>query len=1477
MTSKNLSNRDHLSPSAIAQFYKLQQCPMYLYHRYVNEDFAGISDISLSPLLAATGEKFEESQVKKLLESDVYSIGQTNSSLSFNETWSGDTKTDLARIRGLVDEIKTGELERPIVLYQPPVEGTIGAWPVHGDADIVIITSDASRPGKVVEVRVIEVKSSSSVKTHHQIQAAIYSLLFESLLDNAQAEVTASVVSQDPEYTDLGSIVTRTSGIDLRRLSTFDLSTRQNDVQLLFEENGTLDDILLEGEEMRTEGTPPQYRIDARCDGCSKQTKCLAHSVTNKRLSLLGLTEGVQQSLQDLGVSNLHEFATLYDWPTDSNERTPTSYIDPSPTDPALVNEILRETEISNLTDLTQIAHRFLREIDPTYADEWSNKAEDGPWGDYLIGSGRNLPDDDPHPAFELDYPRRSLVRVYPYVQHDTVRNRVVMLAAKVTSTRYEQENEDDIFVVAKPKCLPNTDVKDKDEEERRLIDQFFERLSEAIDRVRPSLSGEGYSDEDGFLHFYPYGESQRGALIEAVKRHPDSDAAQALRTLFGYREDIDQEVVSVLRNEFRERHAFRYPGLGVVQTAAQFYGADLELDWEAPRDSDKTPLKETFAADLFEISVPYEEIYDRIQLSFDKGLQIADDHMQASYPVVSRHRDDVPLEYIYAAEEFDLLRPELANDDATRQRIIRYRRHLDEDSPRITLDDIEDAVHAICNAYEHIERCIRHKDATISKAALNLSDLRQNSLGVSELQSTCLEYQNLEFGAKRRELEAQYRTPLRERVASGKALPIEVITPPVESDKEDEERTWVEGSVLRSLGNGSPDGVRPNAQLHLESGNYVVLTQLTEGPDGGLTEDIGDPHQIQHQVLGKLTQVNSNTGNIRVSLNWQRNQSRQKFKPNHVGWTSNPDDPYSRRFIEEGMSFVLDPAVDGFVAHRAYQSLQHADKNDVHNRLINLYEDGIPDALQTDTPLFDPDALDRFIETFDNVMPESTNYHQRTFISRANHTVGALQGPPGTGKTRYSSAPALLARAYSVAPHTFSAIASAHSNTAVDEIAEAVGEAQKALKEAGVEMEIKLIRVRSGMPTGELPSNIAEYNYYDDRKELNSILQNHLLEDASEGPIIVFTTPVTLRNLIHGASSIVADDANSAEDLMREGQARLFDFALVDEASMMDLPLLFLIGSFLGKDKQLLLIGDHRQMQPIQKHDWENEDRQTIEENTPFVSALDFIRFLRGDEDSTFERLDRESPTWQNNQSVLPMDRLRKTYRLPPAMAEFETDLFYHLDDIKLESSGASKTMPDVRNNTLPEWLNAALDPQPRVTLLLHNDNIFTKENALEIHLAQQLLSRLPVVPDNPNGDEVTGGIVVPFRLMRRKLRQQFDLTVDTVERFQGGERDIMVLSMTASNQGYVNQISEFLLDANRFNVGASRMRQKLYIFASKSLFRAINSDPQKYEQQKAWKHLYQSLVAGKAPREATTIGPADVDALNHEVNVQVYTGYHD
>jgi DNA replication ATP-dependent helicase Dna2 len=66
----------------------------------------------------------------------------------------------------------------------------------------------------------------------------------------------------------------------------------------------------------------------------------------------------------------------------------------------------------------------------------------------------------------------------------------------------------------------------------------------------------------------------------------------------------------------------------------------------------------------------------------------------------------------------------------------------------------------------------------------------------------------------------------------------------------------------------------------------------------------------------------------------------------------------------------------------------------------------------------------------------------------------------------------------------------------------------------------------------------------------------------------------------------------------------------------------------------------------------------------------------------------------------------------------------------------------------------------------------------------------------------------------------------VDTVERFQGQQRDVITASFALGDPDAIQDEDEFLLSLNRFNVMASRARAKLIVFVSQEVLDHLSSD---------------------------------------------------
>ncbi|MDO9535582.1 MAG: AAA domain-containing protein [Bacillota bacterium] len=88
-----------------------------------------------------------------------------------------------------------------------------------------------------------------------------------------------------------------------------------------------------------------------------------------------------------------------------------------------------------------------------------------------------------------------------------------------------------------------------------------------------------------------------------------------------------------------------------------------------------------------------------------------------------------------------------------------------------------------------------------------------------------------------------------------------------------------------------------------------------------------------------------------------------------------------------------------------------------------------------------------------------------------------------------------------------------------------------------------------------------------------------------------------------------------------------------------------------------------------------------------------------------------------------------------------------------------------------------------------------------------------LPGLNGDHNKDSI--GIISPYRMQTDKLKESIgtqDFEVDTVHKYQGRERDVIILTTV------VNEINEFVNNPNLLNVAVSRAVDKLIVVVSDS-----------------------------------------------------------
>jgi len=230
----------------------------------------------------------------------------------------------------------------------------------------------------------------------------------------------------------------------------------------------------------------------------------------------------------------------------------------------------------------------------------------------------------------------------------------------------------------------------------------------------------------------------------------------------------------------------------------------------------------------------------------------------------------------------------------------------------------------------------------------------------------------------------------------------------------------------------------------------------------------------------------------------------------------------------------------------------------------------------------------------------------------------------------------------------------------------------------------------------------------------------------------------------------------------------RAFEMTVVDEAGQLTEPLT--LGLTL-RSRRFVLIGDDRQLPPV-------------------VRTRELAH-------SMFERLKREAERSGNDADLTLLDT---QYRMHPQIMAVSNKLFY---DGRLRA-GVS------HEDRLPP------DGEP-VLMVPVNVPSADRVNMAEVEAVDQLVRRY----QSEHGVPASAiGVVSPFRaqvVQLRKRLQDTGVTVDTIERFQGGERDIMILSLVRSRGG------TFVFDDRRFNVAITRARRTLVFVAHPELF--VNS----------------------------------------------------
>ncbi|HYF64170.1 MAG TPA: C-terminal helicase domain-containing protein, partial [Herpetosiphonaceae bacterium] len=175
------------------------------------------------------------------------------------------------------------------------------------------------------------------------------------------------------------------------------------------------------------------------------------------------------------------------------------------------------------------------------------------------------------------------------------------------------------------------------------------------------------------------------------------------------------------------------------------------------------------------------------------------------------------------------------------------------------------------------------------------------------------------------------------------------------------------------------------------------------------------------------------------------------------------------------------------------------------------------------------------------------------------------------------------------------------------------------------------------------------------------------------------------------------------------------------------------------------------------------------------------------------------------------------------------------------------------------PEWA-AFLDPAEPISCFVYKEGRSSQWNQFEADAISALVWLLRGRMGNQlrherdrSGELIPGdgqpydgerfwssgiGIVTPHRAQQALIISQLQHifpddpvqrirgAVDTVERFQGQQRDTILATFALGDRDAIRDEDAFLLSLNRFNVMASRARAKLIVFVSQEVVDHLSSD---------------------------------------------------
>jgi hypothetical protein len=408
------------------------------------------------------------------------------------------------------------------------------------------------------------------------------------------------------------------------------------------------------------------------------------------------------------------------------------------------------------------------------------------------------------------------------------------------------------------------------------------------------------------------------------------------------------------------------------------------------------------------------------------------------------------------------------------------------------------------------------------------------------------------------------------------------------------------------------------------------------------------------------------------------------------------------------------------------------------------------------------------------------------------------IWGPPGTGKT-YLLAWTLLTLAASARAEgrPLRILVTSATHRAVVNV---LSRMAKEVEGAGIAWPLRAVKLEGAGSEADEDLKGSAVDVIDDAK-LPALLD---AADASGEPIVVGGTVWSVWKQMRSANG---DDGQPIRPW--------FDVVVIDEASQVKVPDALIALSSIRAGGRVVLCGDDKQLAPVVRGSYGAED------DTLYGSAFThFARHFRP-------------------------HMLRESRRMNAALVRYPRTLFYPglvsvVPDQRLMVADACSSA-DAIDRLL--W-DVFFDPADAVVLCTYSGYAATARNPFEASLAARIARlaraglRDPATGAAYEAERFTAealAILSPHRAQNSAILGELAAggwprdrmpVVDTVERMQGNEREMIVVSYAVADGEYAEREADFLLNPNRFNVSITRARRKLVVLMSEAVLRALPRD---------------------------------------------------